>query len=53
MLGKYILQMLEGSLEPELANKWAWDRERPDGSSNPDWPRAEMNDVLSQPRARM
>ncbi|KAF7510856.1 hypothetical protein GJ744_005956 [Endocarpon pusillum] len=46
VLGKYVLQMLEGSLSPELAEKWAWDRERPDPSLNPDWPRAEMKDLL-------
>lgn len=46
MLGKYILQMLEGSLSSQLAEKWAWDRERPDPSLNADWPRAEMKDLL-------
>lgn len=46
VLGKYVVQMLEGSLEPELTEKWAWDRERPDPSSNPEWPRTEMNDML-------
>lgn len=46
VLGKYIVQMLEGDLEEELALKWAWDRERPDPSSNPDWPRAEYKTLL-------
>lgn len=46
MLGKYIVQMLEGELEEELVLKWAWDRERPDASKNPDWPRAEMRSLL-------
>jgi hypothetical protein len=34
--------MLEDELEPELKEKWAWDRERPAPSLNPDWPRFEM-----------
>ena len=46
VLGKYIIQMLEGTLSPELANKWAWDRERPDSALFADWPRAEMKDLL-------
>ena len=46
VLGKYIVQMLEGSLSPELAEKWAWDRERPDPSMNADYPRWEMKDLL-------
>lgn len=39
VLGKYVVQMLEGRLRPDLAAKWAWDRERPDPKLNPDWPR--------------
>ncbi|RSM14868.1 hypothetical protein CEP52_001133 [Fusarium oligoseptatum] len=52
VLGKYIVQMLEGELSPELAEKWAWDRERPDPALNPEWPRAEMKD-LADPVARL
>jgi len=50
VLGKYVLQMLEGSLSSQLAEKWAWDRERPDPALNPDWPRAEMKDLLDPVR---
>lgn len=51
VLGKYIVQMLEGELSKELSEKWAWDRQRPDPSANPDWPRAEMNNLLdTRPR---
>ncbi|UNI15462.1 hypothetical protein JDV02_001995 [Purpureocillium takamizusanense] len=46
VLGKYIIQMLEGTLAPELAGRWAWDRERPDPSLNPEYPRVEMKDLL-------
>lgn len=51
MLGKYVLQMLEGSLTPELGTKWAWDRERPDPSLFADFPRFEMRDLLDPERA--
>jgi hypothetical protein len=44
VLGKYIVDMLEGGLSPELMNKWAWDRERPDPCLFADYPRHEMND---------
>ena len=50
VLGKYVLQMLEASLSPKLAGKWAWDRERPDPSLNADWPRTEMKDLLDPVR---
>lgn len=46
VLGKYIIQMMEGELSPNLREKWAWDRERPDGADYPDFPRFEMNDLL-------
>lgn len=52
MLGKYVVQMLEGELAPNLMQKWAWDRERPDPALNPDWPRTEMNEVLAGEPAR-
>ncbi|SPO00269.1 probable FAD-dependent oxidoreductase [Cephalotrichum gorgonifer] len=51
VIGKYVIQMLEGELSPELEGRWAWDRERPDASQNPEYPRCEMNDFLdSVPR---
>ena len=50
VLGKYVLQMLEGSLSAELADKWAWDRERPDPSGFADWPSVEMKDYLDPVR---
>ncbi|KAI8268698.1 hypothetical protein K4K58_004399 [Colletotrichum sp. SAR11_239] len=46
VLGKYVTQMLEGTLEPELEGRWAWDRERPDSSDNCEYPNSEMNDLL-------
>ena len=45
VLGKYVIQMMEGTMEKELVDKWAWDRERPDPALNPEWPRSEMKDL--------
>ncbi|KAG6001105.1 hypothetical protein E4U21_004678 [Claviceps maximensis] len=54
VIGKYVVQMLEGSLSPQMAEKWAWDRERPDPSANPDWPSIEMRELLdSAPTSRL
>ena len=54
VLGKYVVQMLEDELEPALKEKWAWDRERPAPSLNPDWPRFEMTDLMDQwPKAKL
>lgn len=52
VLGKYVVQMLEGKLDDELREKWAWDRERPGPENNPDWPRWEMRDLLDN-KARL
>lgn len=46
VLGKYIIQMIEGALAPNLREKWAWDRERPDSAGYADYPRFEMKDLL-------
>ncbi|ETI29079.1 hypothetical protein G647_01532 [Cladophialophora carrionii CBS 160.54] len=46
VLGKYVVQMLEGELSPELREKWAWDRERPDPALFADFPRFEMKDLI-------
>lgn len=51
VLGKYIVQMLDGTLSQELTDKWAWDRERPDPALNPDYPRWEMKDLIDPVRA--
>ena len=52
VLGKYVTQMLEGELEPELVEKWAWDRQRPDSSANVEYPNSEMNHLL-RPTAKL
>jgi hypothetical protein len=50
VLGKYIISMLEGTLEPELCEKWGWDRDRPDPKHFADWPRHDMKDMLDPVR---
>ncbi|RYP91109.1 hypothetical protein DL770_002765 [Monosporascus sp. CRB-9-2] len=45
VIGKYVVQMLEGSLALELREKWAWDRELSDPSKNKVWPRHELRDL--------
>ncbi|GJC97929.1 FAD dependent oxidoreductase [Colletotrichum higginsianum] len=52
VLGKYVIQMLEDSLSPELKTRWAWDRERPDHLQNPEYPNSELSDLVD-PVARL
>lgn len=52
VIGKYVAQMLEGSLTPELEARWSWDRERPDSSQNCEYPNSELAD-LQEPVARL
>ncbi|PIG87056.1 sarcosine oxidase [Aspergillus arachidicola] len=52
VLGKYVVQMLEGELAPELIERWAWDRQRPDSSQNVEYPNAEMKHLL-QPASKL
>ncbi|KAI1823800.1 FAD dependent oxidoreductase [Xylaria intraflava] len=46
VIGKYVVQMLDGELSPQLTEKWAWDRQRPDPALFADWPRFEMKDLV-------
>ncbi|EFQ34271.1 FAD dependent oxidoreductase [Colletotrichum graminicola] len=43
ILGKYVVQMLDGSLEETLAKKWSWDRVLPPPTHRT-WPRKELSD---------
>ncbi|KAI8957481.1 FAD dependent oxidoreductase [Daldinia sp. FL1419] len=45
IIGEYVVRMLDGSLEPELQRRWAWDRERPDPSGNKVWPVKELRNL--------
>lgn len=44
ILGKYVVQMLDGSLEETLVKKWSWDRSFPSPTHRA-WPRRELSDL--------
>ena len=44
-IGKYVVQMVEGDLDPELAKSWAWDRDNNGSAHEGLFPRREMKDV--------
>ncbi|KPM41237.1 hypothetical protein AK830_g5306 [Neonectria ditissima] len=46
IIGKYVVQMLEQTLDKSLQAKWAWDRELPSTDNNRVWPRTELRDFL-------
>lgn len=48
VLGKYVVQMLCGELDPELRKRWAWDRELPLVEGNDKWPKRELRDFSEQ-----
>jgi sarcosine oxidase/L-pipecolate oxidase len=45
IIGKYAVQMTEGTLSPELAKVWAWDREDKGSAHERLLPHREMKDV--------
>ena len=45
ILGKYVVEMLEGKLHPELEKRWAWDRKLPSVEGNSQWPKRELRDL--------
>jgi len=45
VLGKYVVELLDGVLDPALQKKWAWDRELPSTDDNTVWPRKELKDL--------
>ncbi|KAF6785030.1 sarcosine oxidase [Colletotrichum sojae] len=44
VLGKYVVQMLQGKLDEHLARKWAWDKPLP-APTHSAWPRKELSDL--------
>jgi hypothetical protein len=46
ILGKYVVQMLEGSLDPDMSAKWAWDRINKGTAHEQLVPRREMRDIM-------
>jgi len=47
ILGKYVIQMLEGTLDAELAKVWAWDRDNGPSPNTVMWPRRERRCIAS------
>ncbi|KAI1129259.1 sarcosine oxidase [Nemania abortiva] len=45
VIGRYVVQMLEGSLESDLGKRWAWDRPLPDNPGK-EWPRHNLRDLF-------
>ncbi|KAI1823769.1 sarcosine oxidase [Xylaria intraflava] len=41
VIGRYVTQMLDGVLEPDLAARWAWDRPLPEKPGK-EWPRHDL-----------
>ena len=46
VLGKYVVEMLEGRLDPELQKKWAWGRELPSVITHKKLSGLELRDLL-------
>ncbi|TDZ29850.1 L-pipecolate oxidase [Colletotrichum spinosum] len=44
VLGKYVVQLLQGVLDEKLAAKWAWDKPLPEPTHSA-WPRRELSDL--------
>ncbi|KAI1112113.1 sarcosine oxidase [Nemania sp. NC0429] len=44
VIGRYVTQMLEGTLESDLEKRWAWDRPLPSEPGR-EWPRLDLRDL--------
>lgn len=44
MLGKYVVQMLDGVLDGAFQKRWAWDRDLPPTDDNLVWPQKELKE---------
>ncbi len=46
VLGRYVVAMLDGKLNPRMAERWAWDHECEGVNYTDAWPRIEISDVV-------
>jgi sarcosine oxidase / L-pipecolate oxidase len=46
ILGKYVVAMLQGELDSDLAKKWAWNRDEHGSAHASVIPRREMRDIF-------
>ncbi|KAK5653469.1 hypothetical protein OQA88_8955 [Cercophora sp. LCS_1] len=44
VIGKYVVEMLDGELDPATAKRWAWDRQLPPTENNKKWSQRELKD---------
>ncbi|KAI1348856.1 sarcosine oxidase [Xylaria sp. FL0043] len=47
VIGDYVVRMLDGTLEPDLKKRWAWDRTLPDKPGT-EWPRHDLRELLDK-----
>ena len=45
IIGEYVVQMLDGSLDEEKASRWAWDRNSGDGVMTAYLPKRDLKDL--------
>ncbi|KAI0521073.1 sarcosine oxidase [Xylaria bambusicola] len=45
VIGQYVVQLLDGTLESDLEKRWVWDRPLPDQPGK-EWPRRDLRDLL-------
>lgn len=46
IIGKYVVQLLDGTLENELRLRWAWNREQKGSAHEKIVPKRELRDLL-------
>lgn len=46
ILGKLVSNMMNGTLDPDLAKRWAWDRDMPHIGRGSLWPKREWKDIV-------
>jgi sarcosine oxidase/L-pipecolate oxidase len=44
-IGRYVLEMLEGTLDPSLVKRWAWDRNNEGGAHAHLHPKLELRNL--------
>jgi len=44
-IGRYVVEMLDGTLDPSLTKRWAWDRENEGGAHAHLLPTIELRDL--------
>jgi sarcosine oxidase/L-pipecolate oxidase len=46
IIGKYVVQMLDGTLDESRVKRWAWDRDQKGSAHDKIMPKRELKDVL-------